>query len=130
MKLLLKVVLSVLPIIIFVSCMDSPVNNPGKIVFPEKDITYTQHVEPLLRFSCNAPGCHNSMDRKGNIILDTYEQLIMSYGGQMVVAGDPDRSMLIKIILRQVPHSLLVDFRVNNEQIIGLRRWIRNGAPR
>lgn len=130
MKLLIKILVFIFPIILLISCLDNPINNPNEIVFPETGVTYTQHVEPLLRFSCNAPGCHNSIDRQGNIILDSYEQLLMAYTGAMIRSGDPENSLLIKIITRQVMHSVLVDFRVNQNQIEGLKRWIKNGTPR
>ncbi len=123
-------ILGIIPLILLYACMDNAISNPEEIIFPESNITYTQHVEPLLRFACNAPGCHNLMDRKANIILDSYEQLLMSYGGLMIRKGDPDNSLLIKIIRREVPHSLIVDYRVNTEQLIGLARWIKDGAPR
>lgn len=118
-----------LPLVILISCGDNTFK-PEDIIFPEDNISYHQHVEPLLRYTCNYPGCHTIYDRAGGVVLDSYEQLMFASSGQMVVVGEPERSHLILYLTYQLHHSMPIDFRVTADQIKGLKKWILNGAPR
>lgn len=126
---LLYLILSLIPVVILLSCGGSTYK-PEDIVFPEDNISYHQHIEPLLRYTCNYPGCHTVYDRAGGVVLDSYEQLLFASSGQMVIPGDPERSHLVLYLSYQLNHSMPIDFRVNKSQLDGIKKWILNGAPR
>lgn len=128
-KQILYLIFLLIPIVVLLSCGGNSFK-PEDIVFPEDNITYHQHVEPLLRYTCNYPGCHTVYDRAGGVVLDSYEQLLFASSGQMVIAGDPDRSHLILYLTYQLHHSMPIDFRITKSQLDGLKKWILNGAPR
>lgn len=109
------------------SCSDNTITVPSDIVFPDSNVSYVYHVEPLMKFTCAAGGCHNAFDLKAGLAMDTYHDLTMAWGGAMVLAGKPDQSLLIQIIQKKVPHSYLIDFRINSNQLNGLKAWIKNG---
>lgn len=128
-KTILYVALTLLPIIVLISCGGNSLR-PEDIVFPDDNISYHQHVEPLLRYTCNYPGCHTLYDRAGGVVLDSYEQLMFASSGQMVIQGEPERSHLVLYLTYQLHHSVPIDFRVSKSQIDGIKKWISNGAPR
>ena len=109
------------------SCSDNTITVPSDIVLPDSNLSYVYNIEPLMKFTCAAGGCHNTFDRKAQLAMDTYYDLTTAWGGAMVIAGNPDQSLLIQIIEKKVPHSLLIDFRINSNQLNGLKQWIREG---
>lgn len=110
------------------SCMENSITVPSDIVFPDSNVSYVNHVEPLMKFTCAAGGCHNVFDNKANLALDTHYGLTNAYSGAMVIPGKPEQSVLIQILERKVPHSLIIDFRINDNQLKGLKTWIREGT--
>lgn len=109
------------------SCMENSITVPNDIVFPDSNVSYVNHVEPLMKFTCAAGGCHNVFDNKAGLALDTHHGLTLSSLG-MVIPGKPEQSRLIQILERKVPHSLIIDFRINDNQLKGLKTWIREGT--
>src|SRR5262245_9062535 len=60
-------------------------------------ITYDEHVLPLLKDKCVS--CHNQDKKKGGLILNNYTKLMEGgSSGASVKAGDPDGSLLYKVI--------------------------------
>ncbi len=109
------------------SCSDNTVSVPSDIKFPDSNVSYTYHVQPLMKFTCAAGGCHNAFDLKSGLALDTYYDLTTAYSGTMVWSGKPEQSLLIQILEKKVVHTPLLDFRINDNQIAGLKQWIKEG---
>lgn len=109
------------------SCSDNSVSAPSDIVFPDSNVSYTYHVQPLMKYTCATGGCHNAFDLKGGFALDTYYDLTTAYSGTMVWVGKPEQSLLIQILEQKVVHTPLLDFRINDNQIAGLKQWIKEG---
>ncbi|MCX7735072.1 MAG: hypothetical protein N2319_00020 [Candidatus Kapabacteria bacterium] len=124
MKILILTILSLASLFIFDSCNDPIVTSGKNIIFPDSNVSYQYHVQPLLRYTCNYPGCHDIT----NPIMATYFDLIIAGAGSIVRPGDPDRSRLIYILEGKEPHYPYVYWEITENQRKGLRKWIAEGA--
>jgi mono/diheme cytochrome c family protein len=101
----------------------SPVATPAQIDFFESKI------RPLLVESCF--DCH-AEDEKGGLRLDSREAMLKGGdSGPAIVAGDPERSLLIRAVrheqgLSKMPRAA---DRLADAQIASLAEWITMGAP-
>lgn len=114
------------------SCKDTTTNpNDGGIVFPDSNVSYGAHVEPLFFQRCAFTGCHgaDTYSTRG-FSLDTYDHLM--YGTRpVVVRGDPELSPLVWRIEGRPGTGPRMPFGMaplNDNQIQGIRTWIREGA--
>ena len=100
------------------------------------DVTWTQHVRPVLLAKCGA--CHFQGARQGDYSLDTVTQAATSGRSAgllaMIQPGDPERSFLYRklvdrlpIIGQQMPLSGTLLDEPARAQIY---QWISNGATR
>src|SRR4051794_25671390 len=89
---------------------------------------FEKKIRPLLVEQC--AGCHSAKKKRGNLLLDSRENLLKGGDtGPAIVAGDPQRSLLIQAVaykdrLRMPPRSKLSD-----AQIADLNAWVKMGAP-
>ena len=64
---------------------------------PEQEQFFEKEVRPLLIAKC--VGCHGEKDQKGEVRLDSAEEVIReSPGGFVVVPGKPEESRLVGVI--------------------------------
>lgn len=94
---------------------------------------FEKHVRPVLVDSCYS--CHSPQAEKGikgGLALDTKEGLLKGGdNGPSIVAGDPDKSLLIKAVryhdenLQMPPKGK----KLPDEQIEALVAWVKMGAP-
>jgi mono/diheme cytochrome c family protein len=129
MKLLIKSrILSTitgLMIIVLASCSDKgvePTVEPGPTF-----ISYADDIQPI--FNANCSGCHAG-GNQGGLTLDNYASLIQGgNSGAVIVAGDPDGSLLIQRLEGTVtPQMPLGQTPLPSSQIQTIRDWIENGA--
>lgn len=116
------------------SCEEDPVGqNIEDIVFPDSNVSYGNHVEPLFLRGCAFSPCHDeySLADRG-YSLESYENLRRR--SDIVVPGDPDGSVLIWSVeglfqfsgqYRMPPPGYPT---LNENQLKGLRKWIEDGA--
>ncbi|MBL8794383.1 MAG: DUF1549 domain-containing protein, partial [Planctomycetia bacterium] len=89
---------------------------------------FEKKIRPLLIDQCHK--CHAGDKVKGSLRLDSGEAIRKGGdNGTAIVAGDPDKSLLIKAVryqdeLRMPPRSKLSD-----QQIADLTAWVKMGAP-
>jgi hypothetical protein len=115
------------------ACKDTIVgtSEADKIVFPDSNVSYAKHVDPLFRLRCAFPGCHGS-DTKAvrGFSLDSYANLMFG-DRQPVLRGDPENSPLawrieggtgtgVRMPLNSTP--------LKENQIQGIKTWIRENA--
>jgi len=92
---------------------------------------FETHVRPLLAAHCYE--CHAAVDgnTSGDLALDT--RAGWQRGGQSgpaIVPGDPDASLLMKVVRRDDPDwAMPPDSPLPAEAVKTLERWIRMGAP-
>ncbi len=106
---------------------DNSISNSKDIVFPEKNVSFNQHVLPFLTLNCGYAGCHSTESQAGGIVLTYYPSLMSALG--VVVIDNPNASRLTQIIEDKVPH--LTDFyrgNITENHKKGIRTWISEGA--
>ena len=93
----------------------------------ETDEFFEKKVRPLLVERCYK--CHSGTEVKGSLRLDSAESLSRgSESGPVVVAGEPDESLLIQAVRHQNGLKMPPDGRLEEKQIADLAAWIRAGA--
>ncbi|MGB9774390.1 MAG: c-type cytochrome domain-containing protein [Bacteroidota bacterium] len=113
----------------FISC--SGTNNPAgtetPIVFPDKNISYSQSIQPLFDRTCALSNCHDDITQASNLSLTSYNNATARPG--IIIPGDPDHSILVeRIDGRLSPRMPLYRDTLNANQIHGIRQWILEGA--
>ena len=97
----------------------------------ERDVFYTSHVAPVLRENCLR--CHGGLNHRGGLSMSSRESLLKGgKSGPAIVAGHPEQSLLIKLVLQE---NLTADQRpmplkgkLSAADISTLEEWIRTGA--
>src|ERR1043166_905759 len=90
-------------------------------------ISFARGVPPFLR--ARGEPCHYPKDAKGKLDVSSYKSLLK--GGKskdFIVAGDPDKSLLIKDIVGKDPPMPKNANPLTPEQIEIISRWIKEGA--
>jgi uncharacterized membrane protein len=114
---------------------------PAKIVYagPTKDkpgapVDFAREVEPLFKKVCYE--CHNDKKQKGDLRMDSSEDLLKGgASGAAVVPGDPQKSAIILRVLgeseedgKPKPRMPKGKDALTKEQIDLLERWVAQGA--
>jgi hypothetical protein len=111
---------------------DEEVPDPNEVVFPDRNVSYSGHVERLFFRSCIFSGCHNAEAKEiGKLSLETYNDAI-SFPG-VIIPRDTINSRLIRRVqgldaLERMPPSFSNFPWLNDNQIRGLKQWIIEGA--
>ena len=106
---------------------DSNPTTPSDITFPESNVSYARHVQPLFLTTCATAGCHDDATRQFNLSLTTYEKATERAG--IIVRFDPDQSVLVQRIEGKIlPRMPFNRPPLNDNQIKGIRTWIKEGA--
>lgn len=93
-----------------------------------RKIDFAQDIRPILQERCAV--CHGDGARKGNLQIDTREQLLRGgKSGPAVVVGRGDESLLIQLVSGKDPDRLMPKKgpRLTPEQIGLLKAWIDQG---
>src|SRR5688500_5968915 len=99
----------------------------GSLRAQEKPVSYHKDIKPLFTSACN--GCHRPEKSKGDLDMTTFAALMKGgEGGTPVVAGDPGKSMLLKMISGPEPEMPEDGEPLKAEQVKLVERWIKEGA--
>ena len=121
---------------IVAGCKDDATDSgPIGIVFPDSNISYGRHVQPLFDRGCAYSGCHgeDTFDRYG-FSLDSYQHATSSTD---IIRRcfphepcDPEQSTLVRRIegLDGRERMPLDRSPLTTNQINGIKQWIREGA--
>ncbi|ROL57006.1 hypothetical protein D9V84_06160 [Bacteroidetes/Chlorobi group bacterium Naka2016] len=112
--------------LLVISCSSSINNNPTD--FPDSNLSFNNHILPLLRNTCGLSYCHGEVSPRGNVQIYDYFSLMNSYNGALVIPGNPDGSVLVQIIEYKLPHRPNLQWQLNSKQIQAIRKWIAEGA--
>ncbi|MGB5872598.1 MAG: hypothetical protein WBG01_00785 [Bacteroidota bacterium] len=105
-----------------------PGESPSDIVFPVRDVSYLQHVQPLFNQACALSGCHDDGPHPSQLRLTSYQNLMFN-SLQVVVRGEPDQSVLVFRIEGSLSPRMPLNMNaLNQNQINGIRTWIVEGA--
>lgn len=129
-KLILPLLVTILILTGFTSCTNT-FDSGNDIVFPDSNVSYQLHVEPFMRLTCAYYGCHSFDYRAGGRDLSTYDALMdaqMNLG--LIIPYQSNNSILIKIMKLEYYHTYSEQWRINQNQVKGLAKWIDEGALR
>ncbi len=93
---------------------------------------YSVHVKPIFEGNCNR--CHGGMNRRGGLSMST--RMGMLKGGKhgpALVPGDPDGSLLVRLIRHQGPANDPMPMpnkgaKLPDSDIATVARWVKAGA--
>ncbi len=118
--------LAVFIIGIVAGCSDTITDPDKDLIFPDKDVSYTRHVQPFLTLRCATSGCHDDNPKDNSLSLTSYSAFINKPG--IVRKGDSDASLLIQRIDGRLPHPPHIPILVNENQLNGIKTWVDEGA--
>ena len=90
----------------------------------------TQHdIAPLMMLRCTA--CHGPRKQEAKLDLRTRESMLRGgKSGPAIVPGKPEKSLLIKAVLREDTNlQMPPDEKLSAAEIELLTEWIKRGAP-
>jgi hypothetical protein len=94
---------------------------------PDPVALYETSVRPLLRSNCVA--CHSGKNVTSGFSLDSRESILRGGNrGPAIVAGDPDRSLLVSALRHAGDLKMPPGRKLTNDQITIIEQWIRSGA--
>jgi len=115
-------------IIILPSCKDE-VTGPADIIFPTRDVSYSQHVQPLFNQSCAFAACHDDGPHPDSELCLTSHYNTVFRTLTIVIPGKPELSKLVQRIEGSVGDRMPLNSPpLNQNQINGIRTWIVEGA--
>ncbi|MGH2568755.1 MAG: hypothetical protein ACRDGA_10470 [Bacteroidota bacterium] len=112
------------------SCKDDVTGGGSSIVFPDSNVSFTQHVQPLFHERCTASGCHSGGAPQAglNLVPPSYNSL-MNHTPRLVVAGESNNSLLIQRLDGRIqPRMPFNQEPLTQNQLTGVRKWIDEGA--
>lgn len=116
-----------IPFLFAAACDTSPTAGVPAIVFPDRNVSYSAHVQPLFDASCATSGCHDEFTQAGALQLRTYFDLFRQPG--IVRGGDSLNSVMSQILSNRIPHiSAPITLLTNLNQRNGVSVWIQEGA--
>jgi hypothetical protein len=117
-------------IVFFYSCDDTTKSTDQVVVIPDKNVSYSQHIQPLFNNHCNFDGCHDDGDRAGGLSLTSYGNTTSSIN--IVFKGRPENSELYQVVVpgaaNFMPPLSSAYAPLNKNQITGIYTWIKEGA--
>jgi hypothetical protein len=124
-------VIAVVLVFIVASCKDQISDpNVNPIVFPDANISYSKHVDPLFQQRCALSGCHGGSSAQAGLDLfaPSYSSLI-NHQPRLVNPGASNNSLLVqRIDGRLAPQMPYMSQPLNANQITGIKKWIDEGA--
>jgi WD40 repeat protein len=99
------------------------------VLADEPSLDFNKAIGPIFKTYC--VGCHNSQDKEGGLVLESFETLGKGgENGPVVVPGKPDDSKLVQVLLGKAEPAMPPEGneRPSDAQITALRAWIAAGA--
>ncbi len=94
---------------------------------PEKTAFFEQQIRPLLANTCHK--CHGPKRQEAGLRLDSYQGLMKGGDhGPAVVVGEPERSLLLRVVRHQGDIKMPPNDKLTDEQIAAVQQWIKAGA--
>ncbi len=128
-KLFLTLILSSVS---FISCDDTlTVQDVDNKIIPDKNVSFSQHIYPVLQVKCAFSGCHASPNPESGLDLTTWANVTAD--PNVVFPGEPDLSRLVWAIEGNKPPiqpmpPVGYSRPVTANQLKGIRTWIDEGA--
>ncbi|HEY3839269.1 MAG TPA: DUF1549 domain-containing protein, partial [Bryobacteraceae bacterium] len=99
-----------------------------KAVTPEQAMFFESKIRPLLVSNCYS--CHGGTESRGGLKLDSREGMLKGNAhGPALVAGDPEKSVLLKAVHYDGAIKMPPSAKLRPEEIAALTAWVKMGAP-
>jgi hypothetical protein len=118
--------------VIFFSCKDSGTNfNIDDVEIPLKNVSYSEHIQPIFNYKCTNSGCHDGSTRAGNLDLTNYAATVSR--SDIVFPGSAELSKLIWAVEGTGGTEIMPPFTagvtpITDNQLMGMKTWINEGA--
>ncbi len=124
--------LSILGLIIifeFISCKDTQTEVTKEIVFPDSNVSFSKHVEPLFQQRCAQASCHGGNNPQADLNLEYNSYSSIRNKPGLVIGGDANGSRLTQRLEGKLPQMPPPKFpQLTTNQIQGVKKWINEGA--
>jgi mono/diheme cytochrome c family protein len=93
---------------------------------------YTSRVQPIFKANCYR--CHGGMNHRGGLNIQTHAGMMKgAHDGQVLVPGDPAKSLLVRLIRHEGPANDPMPMppkspKISDEDIATIERWVKAGA--
>jgi mono/diheme cytochrome c family protein len=93
---------------------------------------YTTKVKPI--FDANCARCHGGLNHRGGLNMDTRAGLLKGgHDGTVLVPGDPDKSLLVRLIRHEGPADDPMNMppnkpKISDADIAVVAQWVKAGA--
>jgi hypothetical protein len=119
-------------LLIFVSCKDSITGfNIDDVEIPEKNVSYSEYIQPIFNYKCTNSGCHDGATRASDLDLTNYAGTVAR--PDIVVLGSAELSKLIWAVEGTGGTEIMPPFTagvtpITENQLMGMKTWINEGA--
>jgi len=128
-------------------CSKGTSPDENRFVLPDSNLSFYQHIEPLLEYRCAESGCHSSTDTDNKLLyielvnkMELINHRLSSTGEHLIDISlhrsEPERAPFYRIISVGYPSSpqdLMPPYDrrlpLSENQIAGIRQWIAEGCP-
>lgn len=126
-KLFINVITALLfaSVVLFQACDDTLTNSDvDNIDIPAHNVSYADHIYPVLNFKCAYAGCHDVQTMAGGLALTSWTLTVAD--PQIVFPYQASSSKLVWAIEFQMPPGGYPSLIPNHIQ--GIKTWINEGA--
>jgi len=109
--------------ILISSCKDT---GPGLTDIPTSNVSYSQHIQPVLTIYCTRSGCHDDQSMAGGVSFTSWGNTTAN--PSIVFPRSPQTSKLVWVITGQLPSHPFFSPTPNANQVNGIKVWIQEGA--
>jgi hypothetical protein len=130
-----KIGIVIIPLIflmsVFFSQCSKDTTEPPQIVYPDSNLSFNQHIYPILSSNCATSGCHESVNPARGLDLETLTPSFVSVNGPMVIPFDAPQSRLYRLTISSDMGTARMPLNrapILTSQVEALRIWINEGA--
>jgi hypothetical protein len=116
---------------VFFSQCSKDTTEPTQIVYPDSNLSFNQHIYPILSGNCATSGCHESINPAKGLDLETLTPSFISVNGPTVIPFNAVQSRLYRLILASdmgTPRMPLNRAPLPTSQVEAIKTWINEGA--
>ncbi len=116
--------------VLFTSCDDAEqARDIDNRVIPSENVSYKEHLQPVFFLKCSTSGCHDDQTKAGSYSMTTWSNTVQP---GVVDPFSPETSRLMWSIeglgVSMMPPVYSTIRPMTNNQIEGVRTWIKEGA--
>lgn len=106
------------------------INDIDNKVIPDSNVSFAEHIYPLLQIKCAFTGCHNGTNPNTTLNLTSWTNVTAD--PNVVFPFQPDLSKMVWAIEQKVGVPIMPPLNsglaLTQNQIKGIRTWIKEGA--